>query len=802
MADTIQETFPEKDLQSELVLPLDLISPWDKDEQAVILLDLVEKGKQIVQVFTTFGDRYFSILENDEAVSILQKQKSYFVTYHWPERAKAFLLLWRDTLLEEYKGFILKQDGVIDKEKLALFRDQSKEGIQTAAVELANYLPNRIRQARRKKNSIDKQIRALRLQQNPWPVYRKQILDIENQLQQLLGSHHLLKETQEAFGHLKNTLDLTLSSSQHELKQHLALATRAIHYVEGQNEFKSGKIAIQFEEFETQIQIPNFLSLFIEASDKYTDQLSEKNQIPAGTQGGLILCKEINFQRSVKQWMESEILPALYEIWELTELDGNGLKMSFLNIRNRLLLITPESKEGKIQDLDPNDLIQPLHNYIKNSANTDKEIQALQTLIEDRLQENFRLSNIFNSDDNFLPIPLQSTIKQLRVNQNVVVSGLRKWVSKQTKALRRFQRSVEIEESLSLSEKIVRYFQCRNSGLANAHYNSIFMTKGYIGESFCVGRKDELEHLAKLIQDWKEGFRGAVLLSGERLSGKSLIGELAINRYFSQNSISLAPQSIISVQGRRIKTTYNLEECLAFIRKHMVNVPCLVWIDDLELWQDPATPLGKNVEALRQYIDNYGNQIFFLIAMSNALRHHLEKCYDLLKIFQAEINLDKIPLADMRDAIMIRHGATHKNLVDEKGRDISPQQFQKMTAKVHKSTHGNIGEALNIWAFSTRLVNEDQVIHDLSTLYELPDFISSDTGLLLSSIILSKKTNEYRLRKLFGPSFLDRYRSVLQRLISVGLLHRSADGWLEINEWAVNDLGRLLEPKRYLKYQR
>jgi hypothetical protein len=90
----------------------------------------------------------------------------------------------------------------------------------------------------------------------------------------------------------------------------------------------------------------------------------------------------------------------------------------------------------------------------------------------------------------------------------------------------------------------------------------------------------------------------------------------------------------------------------------------------------------------------------------------------------------------------------------------------------------------------------------MHTLYELPDFITPDNAILLSSIMLARKINEYRLRKLFGPVFSDKYRGVLQRLISVGLLRRNTDGWLEITESASNDLGRLLDKKKYLKYQK
>jgi hypothetical protein len=66
--------------------------------------------------------------------------------------------------------------------------------------------------------------------------------------------------------------------------------------------------------------------------------------------------------------------------------------------------------------------------------------------------------------------------------------------------------------------------------------------------------------------------------------------------------------------------------------------------------------------------------------------------------------------------------------------------------------------------------------------------------------MMEKRTNEYRLSKLFGKAFKDKYINIVQRLISVGLLVRHLDGWLEINECVVNEVGRALEREQYLKF--
>lgn len=803
MTETSVRTIPELNQQIDQLLDTDILNKRGSYPADQFLSQFADQGRQLAEAFCHFGDRHFALLGKEaEATPPVEVQRAFFVTYHWSGRAKAFLILWRDILFELQKGQILLEQGATTAENLDWLCVEAKQTLRDAAAELGLYLDARMQRARRTKTGMDKHLQKLRLQQNPWPVYREQLKALAEQLQRLVEQYQQLSKTGDTFRRLQEGLEDALAACRSEIDDHRRLARNTATNIENNADAKASRIAGQLEEIEAEIQLPQHITAFTDLAEQTIAGLSEKQQVPVATEGGLIRYKDINFRRSSRQWLDAEILPLLYEVWELTELDTNGLKMALLNIRNRSLLLASEQKDGKVAEFDRKDLVQPLQAFVRKSATTETEVQRLQDLAVERLQNDFQLSHVYQPTESFLPVPLQSTINKLRTNRNVIVTAVSDWWTKQSKAFRALQKTVEIEESLSISEKVVRYLQRRNWETTNTHYNSLFLTKGYIGESFWVGRTDELNHLQQLIHDWENGFRGAVALTGQRLSGRSLLGEVVANRFFPQRTIRLQPQSSITVNGRRLATTYDLDEALAFIRKNTLNKPHLVWIDDLELWRDPNVPLGKNINALRRFIDDYSNQLFFLIAMGNSLRHHLERFCNIGKVFQAEINLDRMPLHDVREAIMIRHGATHKELLDNKSREVNPQLFQQMTAKVHKAAHGNIGEALNMWAFSTHAVDEFRVIHDLKNQYELPDFVNPDNALLLTAIILSKKSNEYRLRKLFGPAFSEKYRGVLQRLISIGLLRREADGWLEVTESAANDLGRLLEKKQYLKFQR
>ena len=511
------------------------------------------------------------------------------------------------------------------------------------------------------------------------------------------------------------------------------------------------------------------------------------------------MVKEINLRRGVNKWMESEIIPVLYEVWELTENVSNGMKLTLATTMDRVGLLDSEIKDSKSQQSDFSGIREPLKAFKARARKWEEEFHEFYSLTQERLDGCFHISTIYEPEAGFLSFKPQKRVGQFNLNQWPAFIRFQNWIGKQIKTISRFIQTVEQEESLSISEKIVRLIQNRKYDESNSHYTSIFLTKGHIGESFMVGRDQDLNHIQTLIDNWLDGYRGAVLVSGERFSGKTLFCESVANRYFSNNTIRLNPNETIKIPGgRSMDATYDIQKALAFIRKYSLNTHPLILIEDLELWTDVQTPLIRNMRYLQKHIDSYSSQQFFIVSAGNALKKHFSQYLNLNTIFQAEINMDRMTVGEIREAILVRHGATQKTLVDNRGRELTRQQIRKLTDHIFKTSRGNVGEALNQWAFSTSRVDEDYVMHKYENGFGLPDFISPDNLLVLRTLMLEKRTSEYRLRKRFGPAFKDKYGSILQRLIRVGLLTRHLDDRLEINSVIVNDLVQLMKRKQSL----
>jgi hypothetical protein len=265
--------------------------------------------------------------------------------------------------------------------------------------------------------------------------------------------------------------------------------------------------------------------------------------------------------------------------------------------------------------------------------------------------------------------------------------------------------------------------------------------------------------------------------------------------------IRLSPKTIVHCNGRKHQTTFDLGAALDFVKRYNYkSLRLMIWIDDLETWADADNLITENVRKLKKFIDNYSNQIFVMVSISNWAKAHLNSVYDIDRMFQANFNLDRMNIEEIQRAILIRHGATHRTLVDNNLEEVKRKQLIKMVQKVSRAGEGNIGEVLNLWALSIQLLDEEQVQFSFPQTYAMPDFINPDIGIVLSTIMMEKRTNEYRLRKQFGKAFEEKYKSIVQRLISVGLLVRYIDNYLEVNEIVVNEVGRLLEEGKYIVF--
>jgi len=751
---------------------------------------LLQHNKSLNKLAIDIGDAHDTApMENMEDADLSKLVAHYKLSNAF----KSYLILWKNAFYEAYKSHILANSEKVDAKAITQLKEKTAEVLGAAHDELQKTLAAIIDQLNTNPKVKEQFIETCFFEDNPWPTYRAQLENLNTQIIAIDKSHESLLIADEQFSQVKDVYTKLLARQKTEL---IALEQQAIAIAnQAQEGINPTKISLTMENLEAH---NSELGLDFEAElGAQTPYIVEKTTAYLDASEGLLSMKETMLRKNSKTWLEAEINPLMVEIKEIVEELTYSLKITLSNVKNRSLLASNDDED--ITQKEGINIVEPINVFLKKIKVKQRDVDQLEIEINQKLNEELSAAMLLNPTKPFLPITFQSTINQYWVNQSSWISEAQQWVKKQWHKAIAFSAELSKEESLSKSEKIARVLKAKRIESINKPYASIFLTKGFLGTSFTYGRTQEVAQVEQQVEQWKQGYRGALLLHGNRFCGKTVFGELIANHFFHQKTIKLTPNSQLRLEGRKHNTTTDLKETLDFVTKYAEKSKYLIWIDDLELWNSPEVLMSTNLRNLSSTIDSFSNKFFFITSMSTWSLNYFKKGYDLKNVYQSTIDLSKMETYSIAKAILTRHGATHKTLIGESGEELSSDYFKKTIRQIASNTKNNIGDALHHWATAIDIQpDSEKVIFDYNQPFTIPDFIESTNGMLLKTVYMHKKINEYQLNKIFGAAFNQKYRNTLLRLINTGVLVRDKENFLEVNEVIVNELSQYLKSAQYI----
>lgn len=752
-------------------------APNHFDRLLKMMQELESSAKEI-------GDHAFYYLEQEDR----QDYQYYFIDYEWSEQIKFLLLLIRDILFQEQKAFLYVCEGFTKKRDYDALKVKSRESLLDAANQLKEFYDTKIRNV----NAQSAQVALWYHQQNPWPIYRDQLELLPKQTEEI--KDQFLKLWNASGGYV--VINLAIAELVQAYVDDIYEMRKGVQVIKGDIEVDPETVKYeeriqQLEKIYADLADQDGQQLFKNKLDEQLDKLPGTLRTAVNVKNGFVQYKDLNYSRMTKAWLESEVMPELYDFFSLQENILNRFKLLIVNLKNKIAL---EKQEGKTDF--SKDILLALNNLLESQEISTEKLADIRKEVLEQLNAKLKISKVYQED--FLSISIQSTIDQYRRSQIKGLRWFRDWIAEKGYFVRQYQKHVEAEDKLSISERIVRVVRNRTCDVNSSQYTSMFFTSGFIGSSFQVGREDELAHVRRMVDNWQLGFRGALMISGKRFSGKTLFGELIKQQFPDTEFINIQPNTRITIAGRHLEVEYDLEAVLDFVIKHKLQEQVFIWIDNLEFWRDDKISLGQNIRSLLKKIDRYSNRIFFIVAANDWLMQHLIGYYAVDRVFQTRISMNQMSVEEIQEAILIRHSATQLKLIDENGDSISANKLKQRIDKIYRLSEGVVGEALHRWAYSS-LQNADEVSQGQDLDYVLPNSISTDAGILLSNILMEKRTNEYQLRKRFGPAFRSTYQTNLQRLMHLGMVTRNPEGWLQINEPIVNELAGILAKNNFVR---
>ncbi len=796
---------------------------WDVVDQAQRHAALAEEGRLLADGFVTYSEQHYVALKSANPRSpAVERAEHLFHTFETPESAKRLLLLWRNVLIEWERYLISNNEGQTTPEVGQVLAKASRDQLHKAVDYYRDTLVSREHKKLRDDPAYrDQRLYQYNLQDNPWPTYREQLTQLGEQMTELKEGFAERLQVSEIFTELREYVQALPEQLTRDHGALLTAVEQAIATVRDREVTSVAKISTtRLQSLEVLEAVDARLEVISQRATTIIDKLPDTAHLYTVNAKGALTYRDLDIEYVAGQWISAELMPEIQRGTRLIETAAAELGRTLVDIRNRVSLAREtDGPEPAPSTTTGTSAPAPAAAAGPGSSDEAQTVERLARLLEgvrERLMvqlpeveevgrrvvaladRELRLGRAYESESHFLEVSFEGNVSRMRREQNVVFGRTIDWFRSRLRQLsNRLSVAFDIE-NLSTGEKIIRTIQSRRPDPASDSYTSVLSTRGFIGEAFHAGREVELGRATTAIEAWNSGFRGSILVTGQRYAGKTHFVELLAGRHFEQRVIRLKANRQVDFAGRRLAAGGDLREALAFVRKNTSGQRLLVLIDDLELWSDRTNSLAANADALREAIDTIGNRLIFVVTTSNWIIGHLSAATDLAGAFQVQINLDRMQKSDFVATVLTRHAATHMTVVDGEGEPLSVREMRHYATRVHFLARGNVGDGLRRWARSMEIVDTTTVRLVQTPNYPLPRFLTANTGVLLADIKQQRYTNEYHLRRRFGPAFDREFRPVLQRLIGLDLLQRHRSGTLAINPVVSNEIARLLERDGYL----
>ena len=321
------------------------------------------------------------------------------------------------------------------------------------------------------------------------------------------------------------------------------------------------------------------------------------------------------------------------------------------------------------------------------------------------------------------------------------------------------------------------------------YYRQLFLGKHAVKHEFWLRRTEERQRAERAIRRYRDGYHGAILITGEGLSGKSSFCRYLADTYFRQQKVyhifapdggSADPHQFKRTLQAAMETTGDCEDII-----QSVPSGSLVVFHDLELWWERSPHGFAVIDMLLAMIDRHSDRCLFLVnAQSHSFRF-INRIKPIEQAFLDMIDCEPFDAKDLQTAILVRHrsGGFMFDLEGRSENQLSDFRLARLFTEYFDFSAGNIGVALHAWIGHIHTANgEHLMVHtpsrpDLSILEQM----DSEWLVWLQQFVLHKHLTRQRLVNIFRhEADISTYYHALKR---AGLTIESSKGVIELNPY-------------------
>lgn len=322
------------------------------------------------------------------------------------------------------------------------------------------------------------------------------------------------------------------------------------------------------------------------------------------------------------------------------------------------------------------------------------------------------------------------------------------------------------------------------------YYEQLFLKKYNYQSEFWFGREQEIEEATKAISRYYSGYQGAILIKGERNSGKTFFANfISSDIYMGQKIYYInnlpAGSCVIDEFDKSLQEATGMEGDATSIFNKLPKDAFII-IDNLELWWERNEKGNAVIEYISNLISNFGSKFIFLLTVNSESYSTINQIVNIDQYFVNTIELKPFNSALLQKIIMFRHSSSGFDLkiLDKPDHNVNNSDLAKLFSKHFSISEGNIGTALLSW-ISNIVEVKDKVI--TVKMPKVPDFsifedFSPEIELYLTQFILHKRLDSDKLQRVTLDSKIEVVEKIAY-LKRAGIIFEIAGGIYELDKY-------------------
>ena len=627
---------------------------------------------------------------------------------------------------------------------------------------------------------------------NPWQLYQNQIDTLIAQHSEIDLSYKSIAQTIEDYSLIK---ELVLQMRGDVLAVNKLLAEKVEKsLVELKNLAQKEELDPLIKEFEALVSLTMRHEIRSETRMRTLEDLVNKLPVltvPIGSKEGYLIQRKIDYRKATQKWMDYEILPYLIDLWDNEEATFSHLLNVASQIKSSLQVAkkmqNPSGFLGEIASLSA--LVSEQQGTIAKSGEMVNHIDV-------QLETKFKVTEIYKEEE-YLKVPLQTNFARFTGSKPGNFGKITLLFKKFFDNLGKQVKEVNDKTPHQKLETALEILETRNEKESPDHYHSLFLNRNFIGDLFLVKRTKYETELEKIVSYWNKGQNRSLAVVGDPLSGKSTLLEFGTHLFQSNEVHFLKPDSDLTIEGRKFRTSQDLGEALSFIRRSLSNSKPILVIDDLHLWRSSTNSLIANASALVDFITSSASKAFVIVGISNSLRIHLDTRIPFSLGFTNLIDINTASLEEIFKAVMLRHGASHRPIFEKENQAMKELDLRKKISWLSKKYDYNIGAVLQAWIFCTD-IEQDGSIRFTEKETHLNDFLSTSELLILKNCLLFGYSSDLELKQQFTDRFELEFKPAIRKMLNIGILDRDGSGNLILKNSVRQDIYSILKYRELL----